>query len=243
MAVAAVSNLAYGQGVKVTPKNPIVNDTTSGGHFGHTIMSVDLRSNTMETWFFQGLKIEDVEITSTAQPENSEIRKFSIYELRYMSFYIDGNLVGSLDSIIKGNNLVVIGAEFAAGTRFEVKAQFPEGKGILQMKIMLSFKKGAEYEKFNFEQIVYQGTPDTTSSSVLDFLKFGKIVMCQNTNDKTITLKNFPAGETLKVYNLQGVLIHENEYGKYEEIIKFENLPIGIYTILIGDAFYKKVVI
>lgn len=249
MAIVAVINVgssAYAQkNAIVNYQNPIVLDSGYGGHEGHLIMSIGLSTNDRTTWFFQGFKIEDVEKTSLIEPGDQDSSFFSIYDLKELKFYVNGIPTGERDSIIPGQNLISQGAFFAAGTHFEVKARFPENKnGVLRMKIMLSFRKSQvlEYEKYEYVQTVYRGIkPDTSTSSVFD-LKLSQIIMCQNMDERTIVLKNFPVGETLRVYDPKGSLIYESIAGKIEETIDFENLPINTYYIKIGDAFYKKVI-
>lgn len=243
MAAAAVSNYTIGQNpiVMVSTKNPIVIDTGYGGHEGHIIMSIGLQTYDASTWFFQGFKIDDVVSTSLI-PEDPE-PQMSVYDLRDIHFFADGYPMGQIDSINPKDNLLTIGFYFALGSRFEVKARFPEGKGVLRAKIMLAFKEKnkGNYEQFKYEQFVYRGIQPVDLSSSM--LRLDKIVMCQNTYDRVITLKNLPIGKIIKVYNLQGIIVYQNNDAKSEEEIDLKNLPTGMFIISIGDVTYKKVII
>lgn len=242
-AVAVVINLssAFGAEVIVNYKNPIVLDTNYQTQEDQSlIMDVELSTQSLRTYSVQGIKIQD----ATPNQLVKDGSLISLYDLRFFSVLVNGKEINTRDSLTPDDQFIGANFIFAAGSFLQIKAKFPDGvKGILKIKIKLYFQEFEKpvYEHFEFIQNIYAGVqPETTSSTNWEL---DKIIMCQNMADRVITLKNFPMGNTLKVYNLQGILIYESKEAKLEESINFKKLPKGIFIISIGDTIYKKIAI
>lgn len=238
MAVAVMSVNAIAQKVIVTPKNPIILDSNHQAQADQSvIMDFEIKTiGLVGTWRLNYIKVEPVESSSEGIVDRDSLKEISIYNLRNFEVSInDGHVVGRKDSVAIYKSMISAFFEFAAGTRVLVKAQFPQGTthGVLRFKVTLFTQKldVAQYEQYEFTQTVNIGEKDTLSS-VSEF-NLSNILVCQNMNERTVTLKNLPYNYTIDVYDLKGQKVYESLNSGSENIIEFRKLPVGMYYIQI----------